>query len=173
MQAEGDEATNTSVEEAPQDGEPAEAKEGEAVEDKVGVNFWVLNVNNVTYFFCPQAPEDVEPKTMTLDEWKALQKGQKKEEPKFNVRKAGEGSDIDPKWKKATSYKKQNEEESEEEEEEEVGPAVLVSSVPIHLHFDFSFVEEINYLFLFTTIITTQLNSTFSITWILNIAFTH
>ena len=61
---------------------------------------------------------------MTLDEWKALQKGQKKEEPKFNVRKAGEGSDIDPKWKKATSYKKQNEEESEEEEEEEVGPAV-------------------------------------------------
>ena len=61
---------------------------------------------------------------MTLDEWKALQKGQKKEEPKFNVRKAGEGSDIDPKWKKATSYKKQNEEESEEEEEEEVSPAV-------------------------------------------------
>ena len=75
-------------------------------------------------FLCRQAPEDVEPKTMTLDEWKALQKGQKKEEPKFNVRKAGEGSDIDPKWKKATSYKKQNEEESEEEEEEEVGPAV-------------------------------------------------
>ena len=75
-------------------------------------------------FSCRQAPEDVEPKTMTLDEWKALQKGQKKEEPKFNVRKAGEGSDIDPKWKKATSYKKQNEEESEEEEEEEVGPAV-------------------------------------------------
>ena len=126
MQAEGDEATNTSVEEAPQDGEPAEAKEGEAVEDKVGDNVWMLNVNNVAYFFHPQAPEDVEPKTMTLDEWKALQKGQKKEEPKFNVRKAGEGSDIDPKWKKATSYKKQNEEESEEEEEEEVGPPVLV-----------------------------------------------
>ena len=105
--------------------------------------------------FCRQAPEDVEPKTMTLDEWKALQKGQKKEEPKFNVRKAGEGSDIDPKWKKATSYKKQNEEESEEEEEEEVGPAVLVSSLPINLHFDFSFVEEINCLFHFTTIITT------------------
>ena len=92
---------------------------------------------------------------MTLDEWKALQKGQKKEEPKFNVRKAGEGSDIDPKWKKATSYKKQNEEESEEEEEEEVGPAVLVSSLPIHLHFDFSFVEEFSCLFHFKTIITT------------------
>ena len=143
------------MEEAPQDGEPAEVKEGEAVEDKVGDNVWVFNVNNDAYFLCLQAPEDVEPKTMTLDEWKALQKGQKKEEPKFNVRKAGEGSDIDPKWKKATSYKKQNEEESEEEEEEEVGPAVLVSSVPIHLHFDFSFVEEINCLFHFTTIITT------------------
>ena len=118
LQAEGDEATNTSVEEAPQDGEPAEAKEGEAVEDKVGGNVWVLNVNNVAHFFCPQAPEDVEPKTMTLDEWKAQQ--QKKEAPKFNVRKPGEGQQADPKWKKATSYKKQNEEESEEEEEEEV-----------------------------------------------------
>ena len=42
LQAEGDEATNTSVEEAPQDGEPAEAKEGEAVEDKVGDKVWVL-----------------------------------------------------------------------------------------------------------------------------------
>ena len=89
---------------------------------------------------------------MTLDEWKALQKGQKKEEPKFNVRKAGEGSDIDPKWKKATSYKKQNEEESEEEEEEEVGPASLISSLPIHY---FSFVEVNNCLFHFTTNITT------------------
>ena len=106
-------------------------------------------------FLCPQAPEDVEPKTMTLDEWKALQKGQKKEEPKFNVRKAGEGSDIDPKWKKATSYKKQNEEESEEEEEEEVGPAVLLSSLSIHLHFDFSFVEEVYCRFHFTIILTT------------------
>ena len=36
------------------------------------------------------------------------------------MRKAGEGSDIDPKWKKATIYKKENEEESEEEEEESV-----------------------------------------------------
>ena len=56
-------------------------------------------------------------KTLTLDEWKAQQK---KEGPKFNTRKAGEGSDIDPKWKKATSYKKINEEQSEEEEEETV-----------------------------------------------------
>ena len=56
-------------------------------------------------------------KTLTLDEWKATQK---KEGPKFNLRKAGEGSDIDPKWKKATIYKKENEEVSEEEEEEQV-----------------------------------------------------
>ena len=56
-------------------------------------------------------------KTLTLDEWKAQQK---KEGPKFNLRKAGEGSDIDPKWKKATIYKKENEEQSEEEEEETV-----------------------------------------------------
>ena len=42
------------------------------------------------------------------------------EGPKFNLRKAGEGSDVDPKWKKATIYKKENEEEDEEEEEEAV-----------------------------------------------------
>merc|ERR1711970_1151044 len=98
---EGDEtANNTSVEEAPVDGEaPAEgkAKEDAPAEDK--------------------EPVEEEMKTLTLDEWKAQQK---KEAPKFNVRKAGEGSDIDPKWKKATSYKKVNEEQSEEEEEETV-----------------------------------------------------
>ena len=52
-------------------------------------------------------PEDEEAKTMTLDEWKAQQG--KKDQPKFNLRKAGEGSDIDPKWKKAYSYKKEKE----------------------------------------------------------------
>ena len=55
--------------------------------------------------------------TLTLDEWKAQQK---KEGPKFNLRKAGEGSDIDPKWKKATIYKKEEPDQSEEEEEETV-----------------------------------------------------
>ena len=40
------------------------------------------------------------------------------EGPKFNLRKAGEGSDVDPKWKKATIYKKENEEEDDEEEED-------------------------------------------------------
>jgi len=96
-QADGEEPTNTSVEETPE-GEPAEPKEEGAVEEK------------------DKEPE--EPKTLTLDEWKAQQA--KKDAPKFNVRKAGEGSDIDPKWKKATIYKKENEEESEEEEEESI-----------------------------------------------------
>merc|ERR1712117_390420 len=80
---EGDEtANNTSVEEAPVEGEvPAEgdAKDDAPAEDK--------------------EPVEEEIKTLTLDEWKAQQK---KEAPKFNLRKAGEGSDIDPKWKKAT-----------------------------------------------------------------------
>ena len=85
------------MEETPE-GEHAEPKEDAAAEEKEAV------------------PE--EPKTLTLDEWKAQQA--RKDAPKFNVRKAGEGSDIDPKWKKATIYKKENEEESEEEEEESV-----------------------------------------------------
>ena len=69
-------------------------------------------------------------KTLTLDEWKAQQK---KEAPKFNLRKAGEGSDIDPKWKKATSYKKVNEEQSEDEEEETVSFFLLLFLVMIKI----------------------------------------
>merc|ERR1719400_1787687 len=65
-----------------------------------------------------KAAREEEEKQMTLDQWKAVQA--KKEGPKFNVRKAGEGSDVDPKWKKATAYKKENEEENDEEEEEAV-----------------------------------------------------
>merc|ERR1719309_514299 len=65
-----------------------------------------------------KAAREEEEKQMTLDEWKAMQS--KKEGPKFNLRKAGEGSDVDPKWKKATIYKKENEEEEDEEEEETV-----------------------------------------------------
>ena len=64
---------------------------------------------------------------MTLDEWKAQQSKEKKDAPKFNVRKAGEGADIDPKWKKATSYRKENVEESEEEEEEEVCSTIFLT----------------------------------------------
>merc|ERR1719186_2459813 len=71
---EGDEtAANTSVEEAPVDPEAApvegEVKEEAGTEDK--------------------DPVEEEMKTLTLDEWKAQQK---KEGPKFNLRKAGEGS---------------------------------------------------------------------------------
>ena len=55
---------------------------------------------------------------MTLEEYKAQQA--KKEGPKFNLRKAGEGSTIDPKWKKAAAYKKEKENNEEEEEEDSV-----------------------------------------------------
>ena len=108
---------NTSVEETPTDGEPAtegETKE-EVAEDKVSNLTKIYDVLFTRYSI--QEPVEEEVKTLTLDEWKAQQK---KEGPKFNTRKAGEGSDIDPKWKKATSYKKVNEEQSDEEEEEAV-----------------------------------------------------
>ena len=41
---------------------------------------------------------------MTLDQWKAQQA--KKEGPTFNLRKAGEGYENDPKWKKTYAYNK-------------------------------------------------------------------
>ena len=63
--------------------------------------------------------------TFTLDEWKA-QQGEKAG-PKFNTRKAGEGSDLDPKWKKTYAYKK--EKETNEEDEEEVKNASLSISI--------------------------------------------
>ena len=63
--------------------------------------------------------------TFTLDEWKA-QQGEKAG-PKFNTRKAGEGSDLDPKWKKTYAYKK--EKETNEEDEEEVKYASLSISI--------------------------------------------
>lgn len=61
-------------------------------------------------------PKEEEPKTLTLDEWKAQQG--KKEGPKFNTRKAGEGSDIDPKWKKTYAYKKEKENAHDDDDEE-------------------------------------------------------
>ena len=66
-----------------------------------------------------KAAEEEEAKTMTLDEWKA-QRNQERQAPKFNVRKAGEGSDLDPKWKKTYAYKK--EKETHEDEDEDVSP---------------------------------------------------
>ena len=69
-----------------------------------------------------KAAEDEEAKTMTLDEWKA-QQGGSKDQPKFNIRKAGEGSDLDPKWKKTYAYKK--EKETHEDDEDEVKKYIL------------------------------------------------
>ena len=51
----------------------------------------------------------------TLDEWKSLQGA--KSEPKFNIRKPGEGSEIDPKWKKTTVYKKEKEVYNDDDDE--------------------------------------------------------
>jgi len=52
---------------------------------------------------------------MTLDEYKK-QMGERSG-PKFNLRKAGEGSEIDPKWKKTYAYKKEKETHDEDEDE--------------------------------------------------------
>merc|ERR1719273_1712085 len=63
-----------------------------------------------------KAAEEEEAKTMTLDEWKAQQV--KKDQPKFNLRKAGEGSDLDPKWKKTYAYMKEKQSQDDDDEEE-------------------------------------------------------
>ena len=69
---------------------------------------------------------------MTLDEWKAQQTASR-DKPTFNVRKAGEGSDIDPKWKKTYAYKK--EKETHEDDDEEVRKSDLFYSVGISVFF--------------------------------------
>ena len=61
-----------------------------------------------------RAAEEEEAKTMTLAEYKAMQA--KKDQPKFNVRKAGEGYDLDSKWKKTYAYKKEKETHDEEDD---------------------------------------------------------
>lgn len=63
-----------------------------------------------------KAMEEEEAKTMTLDEWKAQQQIEA-DKPKFNLRKAGEGSDLDPKWKKTYAYKKEKETHDDEDED--------------------------------------------------------
>jgi plasminogen activator inhibitor 1 RNA-binding protein len=66
-----------------------------------------------------------EEKTMTLDEWKAMQ-DDRRAKASFNIRKAGEGVSAAPEWKKMYQLKKKvneeptNEEVDEEGEEEEV-----------------------------------------------------
>ena len=51
-----------------------------------------------------KAAEEEEANMMTLDQWKAQRA--KKEGPTFNLRKAGEGYENDPKWKKTYAYNK-------------------------------------------------------------------
>lgn len=65
--------------------------------------------------------EDEEPKEMTLDEYKAMQKAARVK-PEFKLRKAGEGENTNQ-WKKTYVLKKKEESDDEEESsgEEEVG----------------------------------------------------
>ena len=66
-----------------------------------------------------KAAEEEEANMMTLDQWKA--QWAKKEGPTFNLRKAGEGYENDPKWKKTYAYKKDV--LTQEDEEDEVSTA--------------------------------------------------
>lgn len=65
-----------------------------------------------------EEPREEEPKTFTLSEWKAQQQGTV-QAPKFNTRKAGEGADLDPKWKKTYAYKKERETNEDDDDEED------------------------------------------------------
>lgn len=120
IKAEDDKA-NTSSTDEPKD------------ESKVGENGENLEDSDVV--------KDDEPKTLTLDEWKASQA--KKDIPKFNVRKAGEGSEIDPKWKKTTVYKKEKEflNEDDEYEEPELYPQRVNRQKRV-LDIEFSFTDN-------------------------------
>jgi len=66
----------------------------------------------------PVPSENEDSSTLTLDEWKSQQT--KKTETQFNIRKAGEGSEMDPKWKKTYAYKKEKEENEDDDEENEI-----------------------------------------------------
>merc|ERR1712203_772545 len=90
IKAEQDQA-NTSTDENGQPIDPA--NDAAKSDDKA--------TNGVAEREIEREPEEI---TYTLDEWKAQQA--KKDETKFNLRKAGEGSDPDPKWKKTYAYKK-------------------------------------------------------------------
>ena len=104
MKAEEDKANiSTEMAEVPADAENPDAKAADEAEE------------------ARKAAEEEEAKTMTLAEWKA-QKA-KKDQPKFNLRKAGEGYDMDSKWKKTYAYKK--EELNADDEDDEVSFCLL------------------------------------------------
>ncbi|XP_046332587.1 plasminogen activator inhibitor 1 RNA-binding protein-like isoform X1 [Haliotis rufescens] len=67
----------------------------------------------------PAGESEDQPKQMTLDEWKALQKNERSK-PKYKIRKAGEGEEAQ--WSKGTAYTKKrtgSEDEDEEDEDDE------------------------------------------------------
>lgn len=57
----------------------------------------------------------VEPKVLTLDEWKAQQELKRTAKPQYNIRKAGEGEEISPQWEKMVALKKASKKTDEEE----------------------------------------------------------
>jgi len=81
---------------------------------------------NVFVFCCRQAEAETgdvasgakeEEKVMTLDEWKA-QEDVKRAKADFKIRKAGEGYNGDPQWKKmVVLLKKEKPEDAEDDEE--------------------------------------------------------
>ncbi len=65
----------------------------------------------------PTQEQEDQPKQMTLDEWKALQKTERSK-PLYKLRKAGEGEEGSQ-WNKGTALTKKKEVDGEEGEEEE------------------------------------------------------
>lgn len=86
-----------------------------------------------------KAKEEEQPKQLTLDEWKAMQN--KRDEPKFNVRRAGEGADIDPKWKKAAAYKKEKVDEDSDEEDDQFVYSQRANRLK-HMNVDLHFADQ-------------------------------
>lgn len=88
---------------------PDLSREGAEIADQID--------DSITATGSDQAKEqEKEVPTYTLEEWKAKQG--EKNEIQFNIRKPGEGSSMDPKWKKTTAYMKEKEAATKEDEEE-------------------------------------------------------
>jgi len=58
-----------------------------------------------------------EEKQLTLDEWKAMQE-RERAKTSFNIRKAGEGCQSQPEWKKMHVLKKKVDDDKEDEDDE-------------------------------------------------------
>lgn len=84
--------------------------------------------------------EAEEERQLTLDEWKALQE-RERAKPAFNIRKAGEGCQTAPEWKKMFVLKKKvvdegEEDDDEEYEEDEEFRGKQKATVPIAIRFN-------------------------------------